>query len=71
MHQVLIALVVFAQQNQVTYAQLKDFNSWLRGKSLPNKSGRTYVVKIPLKEEMYYSGSKPKFEIYDKRWIVE
>ncbi len=39
----------FAQQNGITYRTLKIYNPWLIGSRLPNKSGRTYFVKVPKK----------------------
>lgn len=41
-------LVRFAEENGITYKTLKNFNPWLRDTYLPNKSGKTYVIKIPL-----------------------
>jgi len=34
------------------------FNPWLRTDNLPDKSGRTYYVKIP--EAVYMKSSKPE-----------
>ena len=38
----------FANQYGISYRQLKVYNPWLRTHNLPNKSGRTYNVKIPM-----------------------
>jgi len=63
-------LVSFAQQHGVTYAQLKDFNSWLRTDKLNNASGKKYTILIPSKESLYYSKSqKPK--VHKQVWITE
>ncbi|MFR9166255.1 MAG: transglycosylase SLT domain-containing protein [Dysgonomonas sp.] len=65
-------LAAFAIANGVTYAQLKDFNSWLRDRKLTinPKKPTTYTIMIPDKESLYYKkGEKPK--VHDKRWIVE
>ena len=51
-------LVKFANNNGITYLQLKDANPWLREYSLMNKSGRTYKVKIPTQEGMNYDPKK-------------
>ena len=48
-------LVAFAAQHQLTYAQLKEANPWLRGRSLENKSGRSYELWIPTAERLYYN----------------
>ncbi|MCD7971973.1 MAG: lytic transglycosylase domain-containing protein [Candidatus Azobacteroides sp.] len=58
----------FAQKNGITYAQLKDFNVWLRDTSLLNKSGKSYKIRIPLKEDMYYKQGE-KAKVYDPRWV--
>jgi len=41
------SLVDFAEENGVTYAQLKRANLWLRGNALTNKNGKTYSIIIP------------------------
>ena len=45
--QPITSLVDFAESHGVSYAQLKRANLWLRGTTLPNKSGKTYKVIIP------------------------
>ena len=63
-------LVAFAQQHQITYAQLKDFNSWLRSDKLSNASGKTYTILIPTKESLYYKkGDQPK--VHHAAWVVK
>lgn len=62
-------LARFARSKGITLAILKNMNPWLRETSLSNRSGRTYVLKIPTKEGMTYH---PQATIpHDKRWIVE
>lgn len=62
-------LAKFAQDNGITYAQLKDANPWLRGTTLENKSGRTYIIKIPEQESMNYNPKKivPHY----KKWTID
>lgn len=61
-------LVAFAQQHQVTYAQLKDFNSWLRDTKLTNTSGKTYTLLIPTQDDLYYKkGGEPK--VHEPAWV--
>src|SRR5690554_1329492 len=63
-------LVAFAKQHQVSYAQLKDFNSWLRDTKLTNTSGKTYTILIPTEESLYYQkGEVPK--VHNQAWVVE
>lgn len=62
-------LVTFAQQNNITYAQLKDFNSWLRSDKLTVKPGKSYSLLIPTRESMYYRKGE-KFKVHDPRWVI-
>lgn len=63
-------LVAFAKQHDITYAQLKDFNSWLRGTSLSNPSGKTYTLLVPTQDDLYYKkGQKPK--VHNPAWVVK
>lgn len=59
----------WAKQYGITYLSLKELNPWIRSKSLTNKKGKTYVVKVPLVEELYRS--KRKTTVYNKNWIVK
>lgn len=62
-------LTQFAKEKGITYAQLKDANPWLRSTQLMNKSGRTYVLKIPTKEGMYYSPKKTV--VHHRNWVID
>ncbi len=42
------SLVQFAAQHQTTYKMVKLLNPWLRGKSLPNRSGKSYTLLLPV-----------------------
>lgn len=62
-------LAQYAQNKDITFAQLKDANPWLRDFSLMNKSGRTYILKIPTQAGMHYN---PKKTIpYNKKWVID
>lgn len=62
-------LARFARGKGITLALLKNMNPWLRENSLSNRSGRTYVLKIPTREGMSYN---PKNTVpHDRRWVVE
>ena len=62
-------LAQFAKSKGITYAQLKDFNPWLRDTSLMNKSRRTYVLKIPTRAGMHYN---PKKTVpHNRRWGID
>lgn len=54
--QTVSSLVDFARKHNITYKTLKIFNPWLRDDNLPNRSGKTYQIKIP--EEGYLNYSK-------------
>lgn len=62
-------LAVFAKQHGVTFAQLKNENPWLRESTLNNKSGRTYLVKIPDEKALFYDpkATRP----HDSAWVVD
>jgi len=63
-------LASFAKDNGVTYAQLKDFNTWLRDRKLTisAKSQNTYTILIPTQESLFYKRGE-KIKVHDKRWI--
>lgn len=63
------SMVDFAAQYGLSYYHLKEFNPWLRDDKLVNKSGKTYIIEIPQKADMYY-GTGP-FEIYNNAWVVD
>jgi len=50
-------LVEFAKENNITYFQLKEFNVWLRDRSLiiSPKNPKTYTIDIPVANDLYYS----------------
>ncbi len=65
-------LASFALNNGVTYAQLKDFNSWLRDRKLTitPRNPKTYTLLIPTQESLYYKKGE-KVKVYDRAWITE
>lgn len=63
-------LAEWAKRQGVTYKQLKDFNPWLRTRTLPDKSGKLYHVAIPLKSDMYYN-SQRKYKTYNPQWVID
>jgi hypothetical protein len=48
-------LVDFAQKHGITYKTLKYFNPWMLKDNLPNRSKRTYILKIPEEGSLEYS----------------
>ncbi len=59
----------WAQEHGITYAQLRDANPWIRAKTLTNKAGKTYQVKIPKKNSL--SRSKQKTAVYNPNWVTQ
>lgn len=61
-------LYEYARKKGISYAQLKDANLWLRENKLNNQSHRTYVVKIPDKQSLYYNPDSIK--PHDPNWVI-
>lgn len=63
-------LASFAKERGLTYAQLKDFNSWLRDRKLTisAKSQNSYTILIPTQESLYYKKGE-KVRVHDRAWI--
>lgn len=59
----------WAEKQGINYMQLREYNPWIRSKSLPNKLGKTYIVNIPDKSELKRSSQKKK--IYNSNWVVD
>lgn len=62
-------LATFAVDNNVTYAQLKDANPWLRDRKLTVLGAKSYVIQIPTQESLYYSKEAPK--VHSKAWVTQ
>ena len=62
-------LTAFAEKHGSNYFHLKEFNPWLRDKKLTNKTGKTYTIKLPEKDDMYYDNKD--FKVYNKNWVVD
>lgn len=58
--------VTWAADHGISYLQLREHNPWIRGRSLPNKTNKTYTVKIPSKDSL--SRSNQKTTIYNHNW---
>lgn len=63
-------LASFAKDNGITYAQLKDFNTWLRDRKLTisARSQSSYTILIPTQESLYYK-TGDKIKVHNKAWI--
>ena len=60
---------LWAKRQGINYLILREHNPWIRAKSLPNKDGKTYIVKIPKKESLKRSSQKKK--TYNSNWTVK
>ena len=58
-------LVEFSDYHNINYKTLKYFNPWLRKDYLPNRSGRTYHLKIPKEGIISLSAIKEKTDVAD------
>lgn len=61
-------LSAFAQEQGITYADLKRFNSWLRDRKLVT-GGKTYYIDIPEREDLFYK--TPNTVVHDPRWVTK
>lgn len=59
----------WAKEHGTNYMILRDYNPWIRTKSLPNKTGKTYTVRVPVKESL--SHSKSVGRPYNPDWVVK
>lgn len=53
-------LPAWAKKHGSNYQWLKELNPWLRDKSLPNKSGKTYKIKLPANDDAIYNSRQEK-----------
>ena len=59
----------WAINHGIDYMTLREHNPWIRSKSLTNKSGKTYRVKVPKHESIRRSTQKQT--VYNPNWIVD
>lgn len=57
----------WAKEHGTNYLTLREHNPWIRARSLNNKSGKTYTVRIPTEKSMNRSTIKNK--TYNKKWV--
>ena len=62
-------LAAWAKSHGTTYALLREFNPWIRAKSLPVTAGKTYTIKVPKPESLSRSANPlTKKHLYNPRW---
>lgn len=59
----------WAIDHGTTYMQLREANPWIRAKSLPNKQGKVYKVRIPDANSLLRS--KQHFKTYNDNWTTD
>jgi hypothetical protein len=59
-------LYQFAIYHKINYRTLKLFNPWIRTDNLPNKSGRTYFIKLPKSGFLNYEKLEKQFNNPEK-----
>lgn len=57
-------LTSWAAAHGTSYQWIKELNPWLRGRGLPNKSGKKYQIKIPAEKKSVERGSS-KGKVYN------
>lgn len=56
----------WAIDHGISYMTLREANPWIRAKSLPNKDGKTYMVKVPTEKTLHRSSQKK--HVYNHNW---
>lgn len=63
------SLPQWAKDHGTTYAMLREFNPWLRAKSLPVTAGKTYEIKIPKRQWLSKSATHiTRNKLYNPDW---
>lgn len=64
-------LPLWAKEQGTDYATLRELNPWLRAKSLPNKSGKTYRILVPENKSALSRRKQKEKKVYNEKWIVK
>lgn len=57
----------WAARQGISYSTLREENPWIRAKSLTNKAGKTYTVKIPTEQSLSRKTAGTK--TYNNAWV--
>lgn len=57
----------WADAHGISYRDLREENPWIRAPKLTNKTGKTYHVRVPMKESL--SRSTARRSVYNPNWI--
>ena len=62
-------LAAFAQNYNLTYRELKEFNPWLRENKLKiSPAGKKYILNIPEKKDLFFD--KSKIKVHNSAWVT-
>lgn len=61
--------ITWAKEHDITYAQLREANPWIRSDHLPNEDGKVYKVKVPKHDSLYRSKAGDK--VFNSNWVVD
>lgn len=62
-------LASWALENGTSYQWVKELNPWLRGRTLPNKSMRTYSIKVPADDNAISRPGTAQQKIFNKNFV--
>ena len=63
-------LALFAKEKGYSYAQLKQYNPWLRNRALTVKEGGKYTIYLPDKKSLSRNANS-KITVHEARWVEE
>ena len=59
----------WADEHKISYARLREDNPWIRAKTLTNKAGKTYQVKVA--KEASTKRSTAKNKVFNSSWVTK
>ncbi len=59
----------WAKSHGLSYAQLREANPWIRTSRLTNASGKRYIVRIPVIDDLYRT--RRSCTAYSRQWVVD
>lgn len=64
------SLPQWAINHGTTYAMLREYNPWLKAKSLPVTAGKTYSIKVPKQSSLSKSANPlTKADLHNPNWV--
>lgn len=59
----------WAEEQGINYLILRDNNPWIRAKSLPNSSGKSYKILIPTEKSLHRSTNPSELKVFNPAWV--